>query len=218
MAEDRLGVILLDLDNTLIDRQGAFARWLSDLLARHGVDPRSAEGQASMAEILRVDDGGRCDRKVFCRWVVASHPQIAGSEEDLWREHLRISEFVEPAGDVREMLSRLSGRFRLRLVSNGSGSNQRRKLASAGLESCFESVWISGEQGCRKPSAELFLRALGADPASSAAMVGDDLARDIHPARNLGLATVLVDPGCTQKQTLPDACIAHVLELEGILT
>lgn len=115
------------------------------------------------------------------------------------------------------MLGRLSATWSLRLVSNGSGAIQRRKLTLAGLDGVFSQIWISGEQGMEKPQAAFFLRALGDASPDAAVMVGDDPDRDILPARALGMRTVHIDPSHRTPQPLPHGRIGHILQLEEIL-
>lgn len=217
MPESVRHVLLLDLDNTLIDRDRAFAKWLVDLLTRRGLDAACERSLQIMADIIASDDHARNDRELFCRQVALRHPDLAPSPQALWREITRLPDFVEPAPAVREMLERLSGRWSLRVVSNGSGEIQRRKMTAAGLDGLFDGIWISGEQGMEKPSAEIFLRALGSDSPHKAVMVGDDPFRDILPACALGMATVHVDPSHGGLQPLPPAKIQHILQLEEIL-
>lgn len=210
-------VLLLDLDNTLVERDVAFARWLVDLLARRGMDAASAQGVRIMEDITASDDHARNDREEFCRYVASRHPDIAISPQALWRELSRLPDFLEPAPAVREMLQRLSRKWSLRVVSNGSGDIQRRKMKKTGLDGLFDGIWISGEQGMEKPDLEIFRGALGGDDPRTAVMVGDDPIRDIRPARALGIATVHVEPSHRDLQALPDAKIRHILQLEEIL-
>lgn len=210
-------VLLLDLDNTLIDRDGAFRRWAADLLDRSGIDPVSDEGSRILSDLVLLDRRGLCDREDFCRMVAGRHPRLASTPEGLWREHRGMADFVEETSGVRSMLERLAVRWSLRVVSNGSGDLQRRKMTRAGLEGLFHSVWISGEQGMEKPDPEIFRRALGGEDPARVVMVGDDPFRDMEPARALGIATVHVDPSHGFLAPLPHGAISRILQLEEIL-
>jgi putative hydrolase of the HAD superfamily len=211
-------VLLLDLDNTLVDRDAAFEALFRELLARVGTDPDSPRGSRALADLVRSDDRGRTDRDAFLARALELAPELGCSVSELRRHHATLPERVRPVPGVRALLERLAKHRRLRVVSNGSGDTQRRKLTSAGLDGLFESVWISGEQGVEKPDPGLFLAALSDTPPAEAIMVGDDSVRDIAPARSLGMGTVHVDPAHHRLRPLPHAAIARILQLEELLT
>jgi putative hydrolase of the HAD superfamily len=50
--------------------------------------------------------------------------------------------------------------LKLGVITNGQGPVQRRKLAALALDREFDAVLVSGEEGVRKPDAEIFRRAL----------------------------------------------------------
>jgi putative hydrolase of the HAD superfamily len=96
--------------------------------------------------------------------------------------------------DVLPCLSSLS-QYRLGVVSNGQGDQQRRKLKQTGIADRFECILISEECGCAKPEATIFLRAcamLGETPENSV-YVGDRYDVDAQAARNAGLQGVWLD-------------------------
>lgn len=217
MTEPGISLLLLDLDNTLVDRDAAFGDLFRELLVQTGTDPDSPRGCRALADLVWADDRGRTDRDAFLTRALELVPELGGSMSDLRRHHATLPDRVRPLPGVRAMLERLSTRHTLRLVSNGAGDTQRRKMSSADLDDLFESVWISGEQGMEKPDPRLFLRALEGASPTSAIMVGDDLVRDIQPARALGMGTVHVDPLHRRVFPLPHAAIIGILQLEEIL-
>jgi putative hydrolase of the HAD superfamily len=77
--------------------------------------------------------------------------------------------------DALEILTRLSGRYTLGLLTNGAPDLQREKIAASGTESLFSQIVISGVYGIGKPHPEIFLHLtdrLGVSPAE-AVMVGN---------------------------------------------
>jgi putative hydrolase of the HAD superfamily len=93
----------------------------------------------------------------------------------------------------RRLLQRHRPGRRLALVSNFT-PNLPLILGETGLDRLLDAVLCSAIEGVKKPDHTIFLRALerlGAQPAE-AAMVGDSLASDIIPARELGLTTVWI--------------------------
>jgi epoxide hydrolase-like predicted phosphatase len=81
-----------------------------------------------------------------------------------------------------------SAGIRTGLISNSWGTSRYDRVLLGGL---FDGVVISGEAGVRKPSPEIY--ALGADAiglAPSACVFVDDLAFNLPPAQELGMATI----------------------------
>ncbi len=98
----------------------------------------------------------------------------------------------EPAMVQAVLLARRAG-IRTGLISNSWGT---RRYDRARLAELFDGVVISGEVGIRKPAPEIY--ALGAESVGlepSQCVFVDDLAFNLRPAAELGMATVHhVDP------------------------
>ncbi|HZS76003.1 MAG TPA: HAD family hydrolase [Ktedonobacteraceae bacterium] len=103
--------------------------------------------------------------------------------------------------DVLQILRERS--FALALLSNGNATYQRRKIAHYGLAPFFDVILIEEEFGVEKPNARIFLHALDRlhVTAQQAWMIGDDLARDIAGAQQVGIFAVWCD---FDKKGLPD--------------
>jgi putative hydrolase of the HAD superfamily len=86
--------------------------------------------------------------------------------------------------------------IRTGLISNSWGTSRYDRVLLGAL---FDGVVISGEAGVRKPSPEIY--ALGAEAINlppGACVFVDDLAFNLPPAQELGMATIHhVDPGQT---------------------
>ncbi|MET0286643.1 MAG: HAD family hydrolase [Polyangiales bacterium] len=177
-------VLLLDLDNTLVDRDAALLQWL------RGVLPSHARMSSTFEALIACDGGGHGCKTTFFEAVA----RYTGSTVALVRERFRreLPELVRLKRDADVMLREFPGTTIV--VTNGSGAMQRRKLASAGLEGRVSHVLVSEECGLRKPSADIFRLALelaGCD-ADGALMVGDHPEQDIEGARAAGIDGVLV--------------------------
>jgi len=93
--------------------------------------------------------------------------------------------------------------YRLGLISNGQGDQQRRKLVKTGITDRFECILISEECGCAKPDPAIFARAcsiLGEGPADSV-YIGDRYDLDAQAARAAGMRGVWLD---RKKAATPD--------------
>jgi putative hydrolase of the HAD superfamily len=128
-----------------------------------------------------------------------------------------------PFDGAVELLERLaSASVRMALVTNGSSDEQRRKVERFGLGRYFAAIVIEGEVGAGKPDPTPFLRALEAMAVAPEAvtMVGNDLARDIAPARALGMRTIWHDhlgTGLPADAPQPDHSVRSMPEIEEAL-
>jgi putative hydrolase of the HAD superfamily len=207
--------ILLDLDNTLVDRDAALFGWLDRRLRRLDVSHR----QQLLEDAGRVNAYGTCDRMTLCSWLVRRCPELAATADELAAQiGSELAEEIEPNGSVSQVLEQLARRSQLTLVSNGGSSSQRRKLTRAGLERHFSNrIVISEEVGWSKPDPQIFHAALqltGTSPAQ-ALFVGDDPHRDIDGAGRVGLRTAWIARGRPYPHDLhwPDLVVDHLQEL-----
>jgi putative hydrolase of the HAD superfamily len=172
-----LHAVLFDLDDTLVDRTGAFR----ECVHAHFRDP------AVTSELFRLDNGGRGDRAVFFRfWERHSRaPMTQASFGQLLAEHLR----PDPA--LLGALDSLVNRFKLGVITNGSGESQRRKFITAGLANVIppQRLWISEEVGTAKPDPAIFRlasQALG-EPVENCLYIGDREYEDHAGATAVGM-------------------------------
>ena len=203
--------LLFDLDDTLLDYSASGRKCWQELFLefapRFGVPVEqlsSAHEQVSSwywsdAERHRL---GRLDLRVARRNVLRLVAEKLGSDRPALGDEMadaftfRREPLILPFAGVIETLQGLQrGGIRMGLVTNGNREFQRNKINRFDLARYFEAIIIEDEFGVGKPDQRVFLAALeqlGAMPAQTW-MVGDDLLRDLQPARQLGLGTVWVD-------------------------
>jgi len=95
---------------------------------------------------------------------------------------------------TRDALKRISGKFRIAVISNADGGIER-ILSRCGIADCFESITDSGIIGVEKPRREIFEAALQTMQARAgeSLYVGDVYSVDYVGARNAGMDSVLLD-------------------------
>ncbi|MGH8046459.1 MAG: HAD family hydrolase [Chthoniobacterales bacterium] len=123
--------------------------------------------------------------------------------------------------DAREVLTRLSKKYRTGLLTNGAPDLQREKLLNSGLEPLLHAVAVSGEHDIGKPAPEIFhrlLAELGAAP-SEAVMIGNSLERDIAGARNAGITSVWLKVAGSEEHAdvEPDHTITALAQLPDLV-
>lgn len=163
-----------------------------------------------------------------CIWVAdtlkrmgidASSPHIVSAVEKYftpWR--------LTIVSDAPTVLERLSGRFKIALVSNFTYSGfLHRSLRKLGIEKFFDHIIVSDAFGWRKPHPEIFrhfLRLLKAE-AEEAVFIGDELETDIRGAKSMGIKSVLLArPGHAlnqQTDVFPDQKVSSLTEFEELL-
>ena len=185
-------LLLLDLDNTLLDRARAFRTWGQEFLERLGAPAEDIDW------LLDVDADGLTDRwdvaeAVRDRYVLRiSAIDIVEALHDGIVEHTRLDPMVafalKIAGDAGWVPV---------VVSNGVVRQQEAKIRQTGLDRYLADWVISEEAGVSKPNPRIF--AIAAERArmrlSGAWMIGDSPEADIGGASALGLRSVWVHRG-----------------------
>lgn len=142
-----LKAVLFDLDNTLVDRDGAFRRCVEEHF--HEADVRT--------ELLLLDQKGQGDRETLLK----AWKRNGGNALSLAQLGTLIAERLSPDETLLECLRTLSQTMAVGIVTNGGSQAQRSKMLSAGLEEVIpgNQVWISAEVNLAKPDPQIFLLA-----------------------------------------------------------
>lgn len=218
MPATKRASLLFDVDNTLIDRDAAFRDYIQHFIDRHQDAFGDEDREQVRDDMLAMDAHGRKDRQLFCRQLLETYPQLPHTEESLWQDHLSLPDFVQADHVLQEMLARLTREYQLMIISNGSGTMQRRKLQQAGLTEIFEHIFISAEVGYAKPDQRLFSHALRHCDHEKIIMIGDDYINDMQPAMAMQLKTVFINPANVVVPAKPDSQLRSIHALEEVLT
>ncbi|MGC9094934.1 MAG: HAD family hydrolase [Candidatus Bathyarchaeia archaeon] len=121
-----------------------------------------------------------------------SNPIIIGGTKTFGEEFMRHVSLDEDAVDV---LQKLYGKYKLGIVSNLSIPECAWQLLEKfDLKKYFDVIVLSGDVNRRKPSPEIFQKALKAlnIKASETIFIGDTLSIDIKGAKNIGINAILI--------------------------
>jgi putative hydrolase of the HAD superfamily len=182
-------LLLLDLDNTLIDRAAAFRRWAVSFAAAHG------ESQpAAAAWLIEGDRDGFKPRERFAAEIQERFGLTRRQEDDVLAElraGLVENITLDPALPDALDRARAAGWDRI-VVTNGTVVQQERKLRHTGLVNHVDGWVISEGAGIRKPDPGIFRLAAerAGCPLDGAWMIGDSPELDIQGARNVGISSV----------------------------
>jgi putative hydrolase of the HAD superfamily len=143
-------------------------------------------------------------------------PKFVRELVDLFGNELRQRLILFP--ETESTLKQLSQNYRLALITNGISDLQHEKLEKTNLFQYFECITISGEEGFGKPDPRIFkltLDKLGIS-AENAAMVGDNLSRDIKGAQKIRIRGIWINRSkkiLSQDICIPDTQIYSLSEL-----
>jgi putative hydrolase of the HAD superfamily len=178
--------ILFDLDGTLFAREAAFWSWLLEEAAGRSLD---------WAQIAELDARGHGPKEpLLAQLALALDWPERALGARLQRLRRGILRHARPDHQLSALLSRLSRRYRLGVVTNGSTQSQRGKLRGLGIEHHFDPIVVSEEVGHHKPEFAIFRLALRHWdlPHAQVLFVGDDALKDIGGARAAGMQTLQV--------------------------
>ncbi len=129
--------------------------------------------------------------------------------------------YVALDNNVINVLNELRRKYKLGLITNFAISECVWKLLEKfDLERFFDVIVISAEINRRKPSPEIFKKALKAlnVNASEAIFIGDTIGLDVKGAKNAGIKSVLVKRRPIKEMDVkPDRIINNLKELPVIL-
>ncbi|OIH94674.1 HAD family hydrolase [Curtobacterium sp. MCBA15_001] len=204
----RVTAVGFDLDGTLFDHRTASRAGATGLLAGLGVDVTPAVLDAwTAAEDAQYEHwrAGRVSfaeqRRTRLRTVlpplgIEPPPDDGGLDALFGRYLAAYREAWTLFPDAIPVLDELRGEgYRIGLLTNGAGEQQRDKLAATGLDAAFDAVCVSEEIGVAKPDPRAFGLLLAAldVTANACVFVGDDAAKDVAGARAAGMRAAAVD-------------------------
>jgi putative hydrolase of the HAD superfamily len=125
-----------------------------------------------------------------------------------------------PFADLVEMLNTLKQQgYWLGIISNGRGEFQNRAISGLGIQDYFDVILISEIEGVRKPTTEIFQRAmtrLGVS-AQNSVFVGDNPDADILGAKSAGMGAIWKRSSQWLEAKGADASIDDLSEIPSIL-
>ncbi|MGW6374501.1 HAD family hydrolase [Rhodococcus sp. NPDC055112] len=185
-------LLLLDLDNTLVNRSAAFRRWSSSFVRTIGQHEREVEW------LMSEDQDGYAPRDRLAQSIIRRYglPRTVESiVETLLMDH--VAEIAPEPGVVEALGRAIRTGWTPVVVTNGVTRQQEAKLRTTGLSRYLGGCVISEEVGIKKPDRRIFERAgeLVGMHLGGGWMVGDHPVADIVGAHQAGLSTAWVTHG-----------------------
>jgi putative hydrolase of the HAD superfamily len=231
--------VLFDMFDTLmmIEHDHAFyhpsLRRAHKFLVQNGVNVSFVAFNAAYVEArdaLYVEADARMEEPHFNLRIVnalrslgydfdVSSDVVSGATLAFCEEFMR---YVRIDKNARSALEKLHGKFKLGIVSNFAIPEcVFRLLERHGLAGLFDVVVVSGAVNKRKPSPEIFQKALEKldVDAAETVFVGDTVDADVQGPQNVGMKTIFIERRRQKEieQTCPDQTIRNLNELPKVL-
>lgn len=207
-TEDTVGLVVFDLDGTLIDSRRDLADSVNALLAELGRAPLLEAVVAAM-----VGEGARLlvNRALEARGLVADRPGALERFLELYDERLLVH--TRAYDGVPEMLDALDGRLTMAVLTNKPRGATGRILGGLGLARHFTEMLGGNGPFPRKPdpAALRHLIDLAHAMADTTMMVGDSRI-DLQTARAAGTRVVLARYGFGFRFTPEEIASATVID------
>jgi putative hydrolase of the HAD superfamily len=229
--------ILFDMYGTLLDvytdeGNDELYRVLSNFLTYQGVSIGSGELRDEYFHLMKQQKNDAAENfaefdavalwKTFLERRPPQNPtqtkleQLSVTQAELFRAASRYR--LQRYPDETRVLKELHARFPLGAVSDAQSIWLWPEIRALGIAPFFKSVAVSSDYGFRKPDPRLFnktLNALRLNP-DEVLFVGNDMYRDIHGAKELGVKTVFFSSNQGRKSmdgVQPDYIIYNFREL-----
>ncbi len=220
--------VFLDLDDTLFDFHRSEGEAISLTLSHFGIEPtdaikkRYSEINRSMWEQLELGKMTREEilvRRFELLFAELSVDVCSMEARRMYEWNLGGSYFYIDGAE--ELLSELSEKYDLYLMSNGTAAVQDRRITASGIAKYFKEIFISDKVGYNKPSREFFERCFAKIPdfdKNTAIIVGDSPSSDIQGGINAGILTCHYNPRAEKGVTpTPDYTVNSLEELPALL-
>lgn len=201
--------ILFDLDDTLFDRDAAYARWATTFVQTTFPSLNAVQAQELITRMIELDDHGYARREAIWAGVQQRDPPLV-TPLPIWLEeyHSGLLNAIEPSQAARTLLDALlEAAIPFGIITNGSAI-QRRKIERLGFDRWTSCIFVSHLFGAHKPDSAIFLAAAAhlQIPPSEILFIGDHPYNDIWGAHRAGMRTAWLRRAFPWPDTLPESC------------
>ncbi|MFJ1808372.1 MULTISPECIES: HAD family hydrolase [unclassified Streptomyces] len=185
-------LLMLDLDNTLVDRDAAFSDAVTAFLAEHRLP------DTDLTWVVTVDASGYTARHdVATAMTDRYRDMVPATAIQALLDHGTADRVVLTAPSRKALDKAQAYGWTCVIVTNGRTAQQEAKIRRTGLDQLVQGWVISEAVGRKKPDPEIFQAAAAAVgvPLTGAWVIGDSAHADIAGANALGLRSVWVSNG-----------------------
>ncbi|WP_327722188.1 HAD family hydrolase [Streptomyces sp. NBC_00490] len=185
-------LLMLDLDNTLVDRDAAFRDAMTTFLASHALP------EDDLAWLMSIDASGYAPRQDVARAMTNRYSKaLPESAIRTLLDRGAADRVVLPEATRDALGKAIADGWTCAIVTNGRVAQQEAKIRNTRLDRIVHGWVISEAIGHKKPAPEIFHAAAAVVGASlhGAWMIGDSPHADIGGARGLNTPSVWVSGG-----------------------
>ena len=219
-GRDELRAVFFDLDGTLLNRDQSVLHFIKDQYSR--LKPSiEASMDRYVKRFVELDNHGSVWKDQVYDTLVKEFNIQNISAEELLQDYLSyFPNHCVPFQHLEQMLQVLKEKqIKLGIISNGFGKFQMDNMKALKIESYFQCILISENEGLRKPDKEIFLRGLSLleVPAHKCIFIGDHPINDIEAASKVGMKTIWKKNNLFSQTPKADYVIEDLLEIVEIL-
>jgi putative hydrolase of the HAD superfamily len=224
--------IFFDLDRTLWNFDENSKKVLSDIYINYNLTVSIVSVELFITKYQEINEklwklyrGNKLDQGELCckrfedtlKHFNVFDNNLASNMGDYYVEHSPRQTLLFPYSI--DVLTYLSDKYKLHIISNGFEEVQHIKLRESGLSTYFDVLVFSERVGVKKPHPYIFKKAfsLAGAKASNSIMIGDDLYADIYGAQRVKMDTVYFNPQQLEHDKYTQYEIKCLSELYDIL-
>ncbi len=225
---DKIKVILLDIDNTILDFNKSAEKAVEIAFKICGLEHNENTFSVFIEQndmLWRKIERGELTRQGLHKVRFKSIFEVLGISGDAEKTETEFRKslfnIAEPVDGALDLVKYLSSKYKVYSASNAIYNQQINRLKIAGLIEYFSGFFVSEKIGHQKPTKEFFDYCFNnlTVKKEQAIMIGDSLTADILGANNYGIKSVWLDRGLGQNagEIKPDFTVQALHQIKNIL-
>ena len=205
--------LVFDLDNTLINRNKAYQKWLASFLKLEN------DMSFDWKIILEKDNWGYTPRAIFYKWLITNFSLDFTTDLLISKCANEFHFYIGKDPKIIQLLKNLSKNHQLFIATNGGEKNQMNKLKKSGLLEIItsENIFISEKMKCKKPNKQFFdMIEKCILNTQKTVMIGDDPINDVLGAKQNNWETIWLKYN-RELVVNTDFEIQNIMALESLL-
>jgi putative hydrolase of the HAD superfamily len=183
--------VIFDLDGTLLNRDASVRKFIDEQYERLNRWVGHIPKTIYTSRFIELDGHGYVWKDKVYQQLVDEFNINQITWECLLQDYLEeFKKSCVPFPNLSNMLEVLKSKsIRLGMITNGKGKFQMDNIEALGIENYFDTILVSEWESIKKPSPEIFKKALNQLKVSpnESIYVGDHPETDIKGAQNIGM-------------------------------